>query len=320
MGYVEAQGSRGRGVAGGSGRRYAIVSPVRNEADVIRHTLDSVVGQTEPPVLWVIVDDGSTDDTARIVDEYAARAPFIKLLPVSDNESSESADRLMWAAEAIAFNRGLAHVDLDEIDYIVKLDGDLAFGEAYFASLLDEFDKDETLGMAGGYCYAVHGDRRQLEWNPPSHVRGPTKVYRLACFRDIGGIKPVYGWDGLDVIEAQMAGWRTQSFDFPVEHLRPTGSRGGQLKGIARGGRGAYLLGYHPLFALVRGAKYALYPPYVMNSVAFIYGYLAASITRPPRSADEATIAYLRQQQMRRLRAVGTSFTEMRSMFGREGR
>ena len=46
---------------------YVIISPCRNEANFMRNTLDSVVKQSVLPALWVIVDDGSTDDTANIL-------------------------------------------------------------------------------------------------------------------------------------------------------------------------------------------------------------------------------------------------------------
>ena len=222
----------------GSHRRYAIVSPVRNEAQLIRRTLESVVGQTEPPILWVIVDDGSTDETVSIVTEYAQRSSFIRLVSLGDNDAGDPNDRLNWAAEAIAFNVGLHELDLDELDFVVKLDGDLAFESDYFASLLDEFEKDASLGIAGGYCYQIHNGRRVLEWNPKTHVRGPTKMYRVTCFREIGGINPVYAWDALDEIKAQMAGWRTGSVDLVVDHLKPTGSVGGLLHARSRMGRG----------------------------------------------------------------------------------
>jgi poly-beta-1,6-N-acetyl-D-glucosamine synthase len=304
-------------MAGDYRRRYAIVSPVRNEAKLIRHTLQSVVGQSEPPVIWVIVDDGSTDETASIVAEYASRTGYIR--PISNPGDSRgdmgSDDRLLWAAEAIAFNVGLGEVDLDSIDYIVKLDGDLAFGPDYFSSLMDEFEKDPLLGMAGGYCYVMRKGERRIEWNPPSHVRGPTKMYRLACFRDIGGIQPVYAWDGLDVIKAQMAGWRTSSFPFEVDHLKPTGSVGGMLKARVRQGIGAHLLGYHPLFLPVRSATLSMAPPYVLGGFAFIYGYLKASLRGLPRIADAETVAYLRRQQMQRIRGIWNR-VEIKSFLG----
>jgi hypothetical protein len=171
--------------------------------------------------------------------------------------------------------------------------------------------------MAGGYCYQVENGTRRLEWNPASHVRGPTKMYRVACFRDIGGIEPVYAWDALDEIKAQMAGWRTGSFDLVVDHLKPTGTVGGLLGARERMGTGAYLLGYHPLFLLARAARLALARPYVLGGFAFLVGYVKAAIARPPRIADEQTVAYLRSQQMQRLRNLGRT-GEVRSLLGKD--
>lgn len=303
-------------MTGGSHRRYAIVSPVRNEARLIRRTLESVTMQSEPPARWIIVDDGSTDDTPAIVREYAEKHAFIHLLVVADNDAGDSSDRLLWAAEAIAFNVGLKEIDLDEVDFVVKLDGDLAFSSDYFATLLDEFDEDQSLGIAGGYCYQVHGDKRSLEWNPKSHVRGPTKMYRVECFRAIGGIEPVYAWDALDEIKAQMAGWRTGSFDLVVDHLKPTGSAGGLLRAGVRMGKGAYLLGYHPLFVLARGSRLALGRPYVIGGIAFVLGWVAGALQRLPRIVDGPTMEYLRRQQIGRLKGLG-DMVEVRSLLGR---
>lgn len=300
-------------------RRYAIISPVRNEAAFIRRTLESVVAQTEHPVIWVIVDDGSTDGTADIISEFAEKWPFIRVVPLADNNAGSPDDRLLWAAEAIAFREGLCEVGLDGIDFVVKLDGDLAFGPEYFSALMDEFGRDPSLGMAGGYCYQVRDGRRVLEGNPASHVRGPTKMYRVACYRDIGGIEPVYGWDALDELKAQMRGWTTRSFDYPVDHLKPTGTVGGLLHARVRGGRGAYLLGYHPLFLLARCARLACVRPYGIGGVAFLAGFMAEAAAGSPRVADPATVDYLRHQQLGRLHGPGT-ISGIRSVLGRGAR
>ena len=60
--------------------KYILITPARNEEAFIKKTLDSVIAQTVLPERWIIVDDGSTDDTAEIVESYAKRHPWIELV------------------------------------------------------------------------------------------------------------------------------------------------------------------------------------------------------------------------------------------------
>ena len=65
-------------------RTYVLISPCRNEADYMRRTLDSVVAQSLQPTLWVIVDDGSTDETPQILADYAAKHDWIRIVQKPD--------------------------------------------------------------------------------------------------------------------------------------------------------------------------------------------------------------------------------------------
>ena len=60
--------------------RYVLITPAKNERMFIAGVIESVVAQTVLPLRWVIVDDGSSDRTADIVIEYAARHPWIELV------------------------------------------------------------------------------------------------------------------------------------------------------------------------------------------------------------------------------------------------
>ena len=60
-------------------RRFLVISPVRDEGAFLQQTIDSMVAQTVRPTAWMIVDDGSTDDTPNIVERAATMHPWIRL-------------------------------------------------------------------------------------------------------------------------------------------------------------------------------------------------------------------------------------------------
>ena len=63
---------------------YVLITPARNEADLIEGTIKAVVAQTLRPKRWIIVSDGSTDGTDDIVTRYARDYSFIELLRHDD--------------------------------------------------------------------------------------------------------------------------------------------------------------------------------------------------------------------------------------------
>ncbi|MGA9130888.1 MAG: glycosyltransferase family A protein, partial [Candidatus Sulfotelmatobacter sp.] len=46
---------------------YVLITPARNEEEFIDLTIKSMIVQTHPPVKWVVVSDGSTDETEELV-------------------------------------------------------------------------------------------------------------------------------------------------------------------------------------------------------------------------------------------------------------
>ncbi len=83
---------------------YVLITPAHNEERFIAKTLESVAAQTLLPERWVIVNDGSTDNTANIVANYAQRFPWIQLI-----HRSPRLDR-NFGAKVHAFNAGLEHL------------------------------------------------------------------------------------------------------------------------------------------------------------------------------------------------------------------
>ena len=62
-----------------------VVIPAYNAAGLIGATLDSLYSQTTDDFEIIVVDDGSTDETTAIIQDYQARyaRPVLHLIPVS---------------------------------------------------------------------------------------------------------------------------------------------------------------------------------------------------------------------------------------------
>ncbi len=277
--------------------RYIVITPVRDEERHLTSTIESMVRQTIRPTEWVIVNDGSTDGTGRIVDEAATRYSWIRAVHRQNRGFRKSGGGVVEA-----FNDGLRSVSADDWDFIVKFDGDLEFEADYFEKCFTEFDKAPKLGVGGGViCYVTEGTKT-FEPCPAFHVRGATKIYRKACWDQIGGFWPAPGWDTIDEVKANMLGWTTRSFpDLHLVHQRVTGTADGWLGGLVKNGRANYVAGYHPLFMLAKCARRLVYRPVVLGSGALLCGFLSGYIKRLPQVDDRQLIRYLRRQQMNRL-------------------
>ncbi len=279
-------------------RRYVLISPCRDEAKFIRRTLDSVAAQTIPPALWVVVDDGSTDETPRILEEYARKLPYLRVLSRTDRGS-----RSVGPGVIEAFYRGLETVDLDAFDYLCKLDTDLDLPPRYFELLMLRMEGDARLGCTSGKPWFQHPDTGVLtpEGIGDEMSVGASKFYRVACFREIGGFVRQVMWDGIDCHRARMLGWIVESVnreDLRFLHLRPMGSsHRGIWNGRVRWGFGQYFMGTSPLF-IIASAVYRLpRHPVLTGSLAMLWGYFSSAVMRKPRYDDEEFRRFLRRYQ-----------------------
>jgi biofilm PGA synthesis N-glycosyltransferase PgaC len=277
--------------------RYVVVTPVRDEAEYLSLTIESMVQQTIRPVEWVIVNDGSKDNTGQIIDEYSAKYPWIRAVHREDRGFRK------WGAGIIeAFYAGFDALVCTDWEFMCKLDGDLSFEPAYFEGVLKKFHDNPRLGIGGGFLYHVADGVRTLENGPIFHVRGGAKVYRHECWDSIGGLWVGPGSDTLDDVKANMMSWQTMSFlDLQIQHHRWTGAAYGRWGGLAKNGKTDYVSGYHPLFFLAKLAARLPQRPFLVGSLALLCGYTQAYWEGTPRVDDSELIRYLRSQQLAKL-------------------
>lgn len=291
-------------------RRYCLITPCRDEAAHARVTIECVLRQTVQPALWVIVDDGSSDETPAILDEYARKVPWIRVVRRGDR-----GERKLGGGVVEAFYAGYETINPDDFDYLCKLDLDLSFPADYFEQMMRRMEEDARIGTcsgkpyfrkrgpvgdssafpisrAGGFVSEKCGDENSV---------GMIKFYRTACFRQIGGFVRMLMWDGIDCHRCRMNGWVAVSWDDPeirFEHLRPMGtSHRNWWTGRVRHGVGQYYMGTGLLYMLASATYRMTRPPLVVGGIAMLWGYLRSWARNEPRYEDAAFRRFLRSYQ-----------------------
>jgi poly-beta-1,6-N-acetyl-D-glucosamine synthase len=279
-----------------------IVSPVRDESALIAKTIESMIAQTVRPVEWLIVDDGSKDNTADIVRAYAEKHPFIRLVTITDRGF-----RKLGGGVIAAFKFGLTQIQAPQYEFIAKLDGDMSFGPRYLELMFKAFDADPRLAAVSGKVFRPEGAGFVEEWTIDEHVAGQFKLYRWTAFCEIGGFVEEVLWDGIDVHTARMKGWTTLSFHDPdaqlIHHRLMGSSDKNVLRGRLRWGRGIYFMGYHPLYAIASGIFRMREKPQAIGGLLIIVGYFKAMIQRVPRYDNPEFRTYLQNWQLGKLKA-----------------
>lgn len=282
------------------GFRYVLISPVKNEEDFIEKTIQSVIKQTILPVKWIIISDGSTDKTDEIVKAFEKDHSFIKLM------RKEKVNSRNFGSKVEAFNFGYRYLENENYDFIGNLDGDIGMPPDYYETIMNKFKVNPKLGIAGG----VRLDYRDGKFNhvesANNSVAGGFQLFKRECFEKIGGYRPLpYG--GIDAVAeamSRMYGWEVKSFkDIELYHYKPTGSaHKDKIKSKFRIGIKYYLIGYHPIFPIVRFLSRLNQKPYVIGSLISISGFLWASVRRYKRAVPKEFVNYLRSEQSHRLK------------------
>jgi len=281
---------------------YVIVTPAFNEAAYIERTIESVLHQTVRPVRWVVVDDGSTDQTPQIVQRYARQYDWMRYL-----RRERVPGQAYYASNVYAIQEGLQSLAEIEYEFLAILDADISLPCDYYEAIISRFRDDPLLGIASGVYENLINGRR----HPVLHDRQSTPkaimVLRRACFEDIGGLLPLPcgGEDTCACVMARIKGWKAWSFpDVEVLHHRPTGT--GSAKSILcarfKQGLADCGVGSHPLFVLAKTLRRCVRErPYLIGGVLRLLGFAYGCLCGIRREVPIDVVRFLRREQLLRL-------------------
>jgi poly-beta-1,6-N-acetyl-D-glucosamine synthase len=282
--------------------KYVLITPSRNEEKFIKKTLDSMVSQTLLPVRWVIVDDGSTDRTGELADEYAKRYPWIEVV-----HRPRHLDR-SFAGKVHAFNDGYARVKDLDYEVIGNLDSDLSFDPDYLEFLMQKFADNSELGVAGTPFIENGYDSAKDSFEGENHVAGGCQLFRRKCWEQVGGYVPnrAGGIDWVAVTTARMKGWTTRSFrEKRFNHYRALGTaQRGVLASLFSYGEKDYYLGNSPIWEIFRVTYRMIKPPLLVGGLSVLAGFCSAGLRRTKRAVTPELMRFHRKEQMKKLKAI----------------
>ncbi|MFI0501299.1 polysaccharide deacetylase family protein [Streptomyces albogriseolus] len=186
-----------------------VLVPAYNEAKCIENTVTSLMA-SDHPIEVLVIDDGSTDGTARIVE--AMGLPNVRVI------------RQLNAGKPAALNRGLANA---RYGIVVMMDGDTVFEPSTVRELVQPFG-DPRVGAVAGNAKVGNKDSLIGAWQHIEYVMGfnldrrmydilrcmPTipgavGAFRKSALEPIGGMSDDTLAEDTDVTMAlHRAGWR----------------------------------------------------------------------------------------------------------------
>ncbi|AKB17612.1 glycosyltransferase family 2 protein [Methanosarcina sp. WWM596] len=284
---------------------YILVTPCKNEEESLPKLAESVVNQTIKPILWVIVDDGSTDRTPEILRNITSKHSWIKSLRL--NEKPRDLGIHLSHVYRTGFDYAFNYCKENNLEYyyIGSVDADITFDGNYFESLMSEFEKNKNLGICSGHVGNIINNK--IIWSNfrkdiPS---GGARLWKKECFIDTEGYLLTCSPDSVSNVKATIRGWDIRQF----EHIKMISTRAyasaeGQWKGYKKLGVNNYFIGYTPTHVLLKGIR-MLYSTdgYSKNGVglAYIIGYFSEYIKGAPRIKDDEILDYYKYKRLKEI-------------------
>jgi len=276
--------------------RHVVITPVNNEEAFLPRLIDSMCEQSILPSRWVIVDDKSTDNSARIAKKAEEDFEWVEYIGTEIDGGRKRGSRI-----AKLFKIGIDSCE-SEWKYCSKIDADMVLPPDYFERIISKFENDGELGIASGNCKikTIFGER--VESVAKGHTRGGLKTYKGECYDIIGGVTEEDGWDGIDNVKAEISGWRTENFpEILALHQRPTGSYNGRIRGSFEAGQFAYHMGYFFPFLIARSIFEMKKWPFIIRGASMFIGFASSKVRGKERFHDVKVLQHIRGRQKRKL-------------------
>jgi glycosyltransferase involved in cell wall biosynthesis len=273
--------------------KYLLVTPCKNESSNLIKLIDSVKNQSIKPSLWIIIDDASTDNSLKIIQNNTKNTTWIKCISLRKNNHRDSSINYSRVCKkGFDFGSKLLKKNHLHVDYIGLLDADMLPSVNYFQDLIAKFESDTKLGIVSGGVYLQSKFSTIYEKSNIYEPRGGARLWRIKCFIETGGYEIGYSPDTISNVKAIIMGWKIKQIkEIKVIQTRKTFSGEGLWKGYLISGKSSYYIGCHPIYILGKSFLMLFKFPYYLG-IPFAIGYFDSLIKRKPKHPNQKILAY----------------------------
>lgn len=300
-------------------RHYVLITPCKNEAENLPNLIESISAQTTKPIMHIIVNDGSTDDTSKIINSAILKYEWIKSITLDKYDAYLGAHYAVVCNKGFDFAKEYSQKNKLIYEYIGIVDADNIPEKEYFEKLINEFEKDPKLGLASGE--SAYGDINKIlaklkEKDDTLNVMSPlfwelygcpelviqrsyrtdipmgsARMWRKKCFDESGKYYEGHAPDAISNIKAKLRGWKIKRFSNARVIERQGSTAQGFWKGYEIHGEADFFIGFPLSLAVLKALDYSLKRRPYYTGTAYLFGYIKSLISGKKR-IDDLEIRY----------------------------
>ena len=283
---------------------YILITPMKDEEEHLIRLERTIVSQTIKPLVWVVVNSGSIDNSFQTATKLFK--PYDWIYVINQKKFLENGYSHKNFAQAVNEGYKFAYRLCEKkrlvYRYIGKTDATPILAKNYFETLLLEMEKEPKLAITCGIQKLVYNKKTYNAdsiHNIPLTGFNDIRLYRKEFFEKIGGYPITFSPDGVLLIKAENRGFGLKVMEntFFIK-ARIGGSKTGLCRGFKLYGRGMYTLGYHPLLILASSLYNSYkFPPHY-QALFIIYGYLLCWVQDTQKVDDDEVIEYFGKKRL----------------------
>jgi len=226
------------GVMKGPGA-YLLVTPMRNEVPMLSGLFQSVLCQTARPRKWLIVDDGSEDNSLNTAKILASDNDWIVVVKRISTSKADWINIGRVISYGVALGLDLCGKNGDIPAMVGVLDADTILAPNYFEILINELESDSDAVIATGLVSET-GESPKSRGLP----RGCARLYKTSFLKELGGFSQYPSPETILEIKARKRNYDVLVVQAAEGFHRRVSSNSGSPEGLRALGLSHYYLGF----------------------------------------------------------------------------